>query len=408
MRRATRRGLRWLAAVLVLGSAVTAKATYNPFPLRDPARRWSVSVATRTGYDDNVGAAPSDKQDSFVVSVNPAVAINWPMELTFLGFRYGYHAVWYEERKGNDWEENHSFDLIFSHTFTPRLVLDITDRYRRGVEQEITDVVVGGPVIVRKVGGQDINSLSGTLAYNLTTRWTLTLGGNWDLYRYDQPANDTLERDTYQASISATHLFNPRLFMGLNYRYMQTEYVLYLPDEARDSKSHLGYVSFVRRFSPLLTWSLNGGVEYREFDNGDSQTGPNVNSTLSYSYAKGSAISLSAYYGISDVTAGAGSAVSVGYRTSDNLTLATQVTHAFTPRLRGSLDLIWSHNNYKNPVGPLPGADDNTLRIGTTLRYYFNRWLSGDLGYNHDRVYVDPSSLSYNRNRVTIGLTAVY
>lgn len=412
MRRTKRLGdvaLRWVAVGAIWGWAVAAYATYNPFPLRDPARPWSVSLTTRVGYDDNIRATSSDEEDSLIVVFNPAVAINWPIEQSFLGFRYGYTAVWYEESYLNDWEESHAFDFIISHTFTPRLVLDITDRYRRGVEQEISEVVPGGAVQIRKVGGRDFNTLSGTLAYNLTTRWTLSLGGAWELYRYDDRALDFLERDTYQITASATYLFNPRLFMGLNYRYLETEYRVYDPDAARDSESHLGYVSFVRRFSPLLTWSLNGGVEYREFDNGDTQTAPNINSTLSYAYAKGCAFSVSAYYGISDITAGAGSRVSVGYRTSDNLTVGSQITHAFTPRLRGNLDVIWSHNRYKNPVTPLlSSTSDDTLRIGTTLRYYFTRWLSGDISYSYDRLFVDPSELGYDRNRVTVGLTAVY
>jgi hypothetical protein len=398
---------KWLVGLAVLGLAWPAGAAYNPFPLRDPTRPWSFSLATSVGYDDNTGTSEDDRVDSLVASISPQALWNVPLEQTFLGLRYGYNAVWYADRLGDDpWDQSHTVDFLFSHQFSSRLTLDLSERFRRGVEPELVETEAGQPITVRRLGDYSYNNLSGVVTYNLTRRWTASASTTWYLYRYEEDTYaEASDRDNYQVVGTMMYSVNPRTFVGGSYRYAASVYDNAGMNDEKNSDGHTVYGSLIHRFNPRLTSSVAAGYEFREFEDGDDDGSPYFVGSLSYSYAKASAVSLGLSYSFADSTPG-----TEGFRSSESLVTSVQISQRVTSKFRVNLDVSHAYSIYDNPTAGFTdtSASQQSLSVGAVARYYFTGWLNTSLSYRYDLAFGDDDSLHYYRNRIWWGLQFVY
>jgi hypothetical protein len=394
---------RWLLLGVAVGAfAAPAVAVYNPFPLRDASRPWAISLYTGAGYDDNVNTTDTNREGSFTYTVSPQALLNWAMEETFVGVRYTYGATYFENRADNNWDQSHVADFLFSHTFNPRLVLDLNDSFRRGIDPAL----VQGNVQIRQVGDYYYNNLSGALTYNLTRQWTVSTSGSWQLWRYDAQAISTnSDNDAYQVVETLLYSVSPQTFVGVNYRFSATRYVHPAPGDANNSIGHAGYLTLIHRFSRQLTGTMNGGYEIREFGDQTTTESPYAVGSVSYSYAPGSAVSLSGSYSLSDTAPGYGN-----YHSSKALVAALQVSHQVTPKLRLNLDTTYSYSTYQDAFAgsTTASAHQQTFTVGAVVRYSLTPWLSSDLSYSYDIQYGDSSIAHFYRDRVSLGLRFVY
>ena len=398
---------KWVWGLTMGALAFPAMAAYNPFPLRDPSRPWAVSLGTRIGYDDNTGTTENNRRDSFLTSISPQASLNLPLEETFLGLRYGYNAVWYDDRRGDEpWDQSHSVDCLISHQFNSRFTLDLTDRFRRGIEPELVEVEAGIPVTVRRLSDYSYNNLNLAAVYNLTRRWTASASLNWQLWRYDdQSLAQANDRDNYQAVGTLLYSLSPQTFVGGNYRYATTLYKEAGPDEEKNSDGHALYASLIHRFNPRLTSSLNLGYEFREFGDGEETDSPYFVGSLSYTYARASAVSLAVSYSFTDSTPG-----TKGFRGSETLATTLQFSQRITARFRANLDVVYAHTTYGDPTTGFTDKSltQQSLSVGAVARYYFTSWLNTDLSYRYNLAFGDSDSAEYYRNRIWWGLQFVY
>lgn len=394
----------WLVAAMAVAFAVPSWAVYNPFPLRDSTRPWALSLNTSVGYDDNINTTHANRDDSLTYGISPQALVNWVLEETFVGLRYTYSATYYEKRA--NWDQSHSADFLFSHTFNPQLVLDMSDQFRRGVEPDLVELIAGVPVTIRRVGDYYYNNLSDTLTYNLSRRWTVSAAGSWQLWRYDDDTVAvTSDYDVYQEVGTLLYSVSPQTFVGANYRYAATRYKSPGINDARNSDGHAVYATLIQRFSPQLTALVNAGYEVREFEDGASSDSPYVVGSVSYSYAPGSAASLSVSYAFTDTGPGYST-----YRSSEAVVTALQVSHQITPKLRLSVSTSYSYGTYSDPlvVTVNQALNPETLSASAVLRYTFTSWLSSDLSYSYDLQFGDSAVTSFYRDRVSLGLRFVY
>lgn len=398
-------GARCLALVAWLGATGVARAIYDPYQLPDPSRRWSVNVSLREGYDDNVFTTANNKRDSLTTAVEPQLLVNVPLEQTFFGLRYTYGATYYVNRPGDEIDQSHSADLLFSHTFSTRLTLDMQDSIRRGLSPELVEIHSGVPLITRQRGNYLYNNLGGTLSYALHRRWTLTISGTWLRWRYDDPGNAFVnDQDSYRTTVGAVYAIDPLTSVGISYQYGKVDYANPATSAVRNSDSNSGFLTFVRRFNPKLSLRVSGGMELREFVDHTTQTSPSASSSISYNYAPESAVSVGFYYQIQTTEVGT-------YRSTDSASLYGSINHRITPKLRASGSVAYSISTYQNPTpgsGAIPGLEEDSFRIGLGLTYSFERWLSGDLGYTYDQVQSDFASREFTRNQVTLGVRFIY
>lgn len=398
-------GLRgWIMAGWCVLAAASAWAVYEPAQLPNSSRRWAVNVGLRGEYDDNIFTADTDPESSFKSIIDPQLLVNLPGDQTFAGLRYTYRMTYFENRSSDPIDQEHIVDVLFSHTFNPRLTLDVNNQFRHGVEPELVESSAGVPVILRRQGDFLYNSLNGTLSYNLSRRWVAAVRGGWQVWDYDvSTVASNNNRNVYDSTLSLRYAVDPRTTAGVNYRYSRTDYDIAEINDVRNSDSHLGFVSVIRRFNPKWSAELDTGAEYRAFDNGDTQVAPLVDASTTYNYAPQSAVTAGLRYSI-EVTE-----VST-YRSADALSFFGQINHQLTPKLSAGGKVVLVVSQLENPV--LAGAADNIeeveFQLGLNLRYQFTRWCSGELGYTFDMVNSDLAGQDFDRNRASAGVRFVY
>lgn len=387
---------------LIVMSAVVAEAVYNPTQLPDPSRRWSVSVAAREGYDDNSNTSSDNKQGSATTLIEPQLLVNFPQDQTFLGLRYAYDMVYYSRRVGDDIDQSHSVDLLLSHRFNPRLVLDINETMRRGVEPELVD----NAVIQRQKGDYWYNSLSAGLTYNISRRWLAKLTQGWGMWAYDNAGVASYsDRNDLQTSAAAIYSLNPSTALGLNYQFGTTMYKDSGPGDVRNFESHSVFLSLSHQFNPKLAVQVAGGGTIGVFSDREDAS-PYASVGVSYSYAPGSSVSANLGYALTSSDVGL-------YRSSDTLGLNAQINHRITRKFRASLSsalVLYSYNNLDPAVSSIYPADVNeeAWRLGAGLTYEFTRWFSADVNYAYERVSSDLVGRDYDRNRVNAGIRLTY
>jgi hypothetical protein len=403
-------------ALLCLTLAGIASAAYEPFPLRDPSRRWSISLRVREGYDDNINTTPTNEEGSSTTYVEPQLLVNFPQDQTFIGLRYRFGAAYYPDRSADTIDQSHTADVLFSHTFDPRLVFNGQNEFRRGIEPELVELQSGVPLVTRRRGDFYYNNLNGRLTYNLTPRWAAAIGGGWTYWRFDETSTGQInDRDECRAVTALLYDWDARTTIGLNYRYARTEYaqdtfvlvppfILIVPAEDRSSDSHAVFGSWERRFNPQFSTRFTAGGELRQFGDGTDSTAPSASIDVSYNYGPQSSVTGGFTYQISTTELSQ-------FRATDSALIFGQVSHRFTAKFRATMYLSYRLTTFRDPsvtlAPPVPEAED-AISSALTLQYVITPWCTLDGTYNFDRVDSDFTGRTFTRNRGTMGVRLTY
>ncbi len=364
-----------------------------------------MTVSANGGYDDNAFTTESDKDGGFTVGGGVGLLVNLPMKQTFVGMRYNYGANYGDVKQ--DVDQSHTADLIYAHTFNPRLNLSITERFRAGIEPELVEQISGVPIVTRQRGDYFYNSISSTLTYSLSRRWSLSLGGGWERWMFDEESVALVnDRDSYSASVGANYSLSPRTFVGGNYRYGSTFYEDPSADGDRDTESHSLFANFSHRFTPKLGLSLDAGASMATFADGTQDPTPLFALSLGYSLTPQSSMNFGFNYSFSLTEV-------AQYQSSDVATIFLSANHRFGRKVSVNGSIAYSRSTYDNP-GPLAppttptGLKEETFRFGLAANYDFTKWVSVNLAFTHEEVLSDLSGRSYDRNRVSMGMRFAY
>jgi len=439
---------RFVASFGAMALGATAIQSAHAQDLGSPmsGKPWSVGVALRGFYDDNYLVAPRDSglvRDSWGFEVRPSIGLNLAGEQTYFGLGYTFSGKYYEdsERADDPWDLSHLINLEFNHKFNRQVALEVTDAFTISDQPELVDPNFA---TFRTDSSALHNRGNVQLAIGLSPVIGVTIGyGNnfWD-YENENPTADTFPPGTVgnpgSASLSA-RLDRIENIIPINlrvqvapptvakvgysfgmYDYTSEEYLYFFPlpqwglgpkADTRNNRSHYGYGGIEHNFTPVMSLSVVGGVQYTEFYNdplSDDSLTPYGDLMFTYLYTTGSSIQVG--YTLSQQATDVLDPSTTGQVTQNRLasSLYGRISHQFFPQLRGSLFGQWQLSQYNG--GSVDGTDENLYLFGANLRYEFNRFLSADLGYAFD--YLDSSvpgrDPGYTRNRVFLGLTAKY
>ena len=401
----------WMLVFTGLLCGTVAHAVFEPSPLSDPSRRWAISAAASGGYDDNIFDSPSDspnKKSSATSVLESKFYVNYPMDQTFLGLRYAYNAIYYWDRSGGDpWDQSHVADFIFSHRFNPRLQLDLTDNFRRGLSPELVNIANGTPYISQQQGDYFYNYLNAALTYNISRLWTLTITTGWETWSYDNPAvvygND---RNVYSPGIGLNYTLSPSTTLGIEFHEGIVDYSNPGANDAQNSHSETVYLTLMHQFNPQLSGQINVGGSVAEYGDGTGNSSPYASGSVTYRYAVNGTATLGTSYFLytSDQN---------GFRSAETLATFLQVNQSLTPKLTATLGLNYIHSLLSNPdptiaptVAGEPSSDAWRLNLG--LSYACTHWFSLDLNYSFDTVTSQIPGNSFDRNRVSAGVRFTY
>jgi len=463
-----------IGAVALGAAAVHGESASSMSMGGDNSKVWSVGASLRGFYDDNYTTAPDGptKRDSFGATISPSISFKFPMDQTTIGFRYIYGATWYADRQdlvggSHAWDQSHEFDALFSHAFSSRYSLDVSDSFVISQEPELINS--GGPIsFPYRTDGDNIrNHGEITLNGGITKRLSFVLGYQNTYYDYDNESpggknNVDSGAGTVDSSLSGLldrveheGLFNLRfqampktvLVGGYNYRQVN-----YLSDEnvanasgmpgtnnlysvitpgtppvtnlvngsndfrkanTRDSRSHIVYAGVDQNFTKDLILKVRGGVQFTEYYNApanepnDANTTPWGSISLTYNYLPGSSVQVGFTHSRNQTDVVSPNPAN-GSLTSDQETslIYGNITHRITPRLTGRLTAQWQDSEFYG--GLYDALSERYLDLGVNFTYNFNRYFSGEVGYNYSKLDSDAAGRDFDRNRVYIGVSAAY
>jgi hypothetical protein len=397
-----------MAGLLCLVLPRLTDAAYEPEKFADSSRRWAINVGFAEYYNDNIDTTTKDPVSGRQSTAAVALKVNVPAERTFFRMNTIYGVTYSPDKVSGKTEQSVTFDGLLSHTFNPRLVVNVNDTVRYALEPSTSDIISGKSTQLQQSGNYLENNTVASLSYDLSRRWTTTVRGGWDLWRYDNSAvasND--DRDVYSINMDLTYSLTPRTFVGAGYRYSEDDYVTPGSNDIRNSTSNFGYLTFSHTFNPQLGINVNAGAQVTSFSGGTQDSSPFGDMALYYNYSRDTSMSLGFRYGITTTEAGV-------FRSSDTGTVFGRVNYQITPKLQAAVNGLFSHSTYQNPAPysfppgtPIPQGQD-TFQVELSLTYVFNHWSSASLDYSYQEVNADIAGSSYTQNRVGLGLSLKY
>lgn len=93
---------------------------------------------------------------------------------------------------------------------------------------------------------------------------------------------------------------------------------------------------------------------------------------------------------------------------SDNKTFYGNITHRFTPRLRGRFDLSWTNADFESSAttgGVTVKRDDDIFGVGIGVDFALRKWMILNADYRVERRNSNLSAFDYTENRFVIGTT---
>jgi hypothetical protein len=375
----------------------------------DPNRSWGVNVTTSAEYDDNFNSVQHNPQAGVRLAEDIKFRASVPLERLFAGLQYDYQINYPEDIHRGGVAQTHILNLSANCSVSPRLGLSLNENYTSTFVPGLVLGPNGVPVTIASAGNYVYDGVVASAYYALTPRWTTSVSGSWDIWRYGQTANATnYNHEDYSMTLSAIYAVDARTTVGVNYQYAQTVYVNPGLDNGLNGYANTAFLSLTRRFNPRLSLTLNGGYTIQDSANGTESTSPSGSGSLVYNYGPSSTISLTIAQSLSEASVG----IARGFSAQENTSLALQINHRITVNLHTLADVTYNYSSFTAPLTPTITVSPNdqaiTAHIG--IGYDFKQWASAVMDYSHtELISPNPTLIApYTRNVISIGMTLTY
>jgi Putative beta-barrel porin 2 len=394
--------------LLVLASAASASAQglyYTGSEAKESLPlKWVVGA--NVAYDDNVGAS-SNKEGSS--SFNPYVGVSFvsisPQTTIDVYGRLG--LIYYLDAPvgSSDVNSQSRLGVNLTHRFNERLRFTS----RNFISYELEPDYSYGYASSRQTGEYFYWQTDNSIGYRWTERFATYTGFSLTGANYDADNND---RFTWQFYNQARYQLGPQTVLTGDYRYGQTT------GRGVSSNSTDQYIllGVEQRFSPNTIGIIRAGAQLRDVDGGSSSTSPYLELALNSQVTEQLSVKGFARYGIEsydtvrvDNTNGL-----VEFDERSTLRLGVSSEYAISPMLSvfGGVDYIPTQFNSGRIIGA-PGTPQVDLKedifnahIGVSVK--FNDYLTGNATYNFTNSSSDFAGQDYNRNRISVGLSAEF
>ncbi|HEX9757404.1 MAG TPA: outer membrane beta-barrel protein [Nitrospiria bacterium] len=351
-------------------------------------------------FDDNIFSSGSDRESDYITSISPTLRVSyqWPLVSTALTYR-GSLDVYADHSQLNRYNQNGGLDLNLDrllNRFNKRGELTFTERFV--ITPDLPDYELDPGVVTGEDDGTQVgrntafrNHFGAEYRYQLSRRAQASLEYTNTLTEYSDP---TLV-DRFGQSLKSTYAY--QLFrndtMTLAARYQNVSF-----DGEDSSDTYLATLGWRHIFSSTFSFQVEGGVlhlaeagteEYRPFFSGNIDKGFLLerNTKINFSYNQ-------------DIRS-----TGLVNRLVQHQNVRVSLSKSFTQFLTGQMG--GSYGTNKTIKGG--EVDIQFFRLNATLNYLFNKWLSGNVSYTHNRQ-VSGGNLGEDlyRNRVQMQLLAIF
>jgi hypothetical protein len=384
------------APAAALGQAVATPqeiGPYDPIGVRAGSFFIFPSLTVSEMYDDNVYAEPEDEDDDLITLVEPVVRIESNFSRHRLAFETGGEVAFHINEEDEDYQDFYglaegTLDITRNSNLTGAIETARDHEGRDDVEDE-------GPAEDLTELWRHQGDLSFFQAFN---RLNFRVGG--DVERRDYVDEEESDRDVmiYDGIVRTGFFVSPRIntFVQGLYNIQRRDQT---PDDDgvdRDSEGWGVSVGAELGFTELLVGELGLGYRWQTFeeDDFDDQSGFGFNGALTWLPTQLTTVSLTAG---SDFEPTDTDDAESRYRNYGVL----EVDHELLRNVILNGLVAFSRDDFEG----IDRADD-TLDVGAGVSYLLNRNFSIDGGYTFTKRWSDIETEEFERNRITIGVTA--
>ena len=379
----------------------------------EPARSWSVALNSGVQYDDNWNATESDRQSGPRYISDLTLRAKVPGQRSLLSGQYDYGIDYPANDQLGGVDQTHALNISEVYSLNPRLLLSLNDNFVDSLQPQLVQTAAGVPATIIQAGTYLYNAVGANVSYSLTPRWTASMAGSWDIWRYQEALYATNDNhEDYSVTLSALYAVDTRTTVGVNYQHGGDVYTNPGFKNGLNADYNTGYLSLTHQFNPKLALVLNGGYTVRNAEDGTSSTSPSGYGSLIYNYGPLDSISL--------IAAESLSAASIGYNRSysaqQTTSLDLQANHRFTVRLHTVVEASYSDNSFTAALlnqqlqvrNTTPSDQSITAHWG--IDYDFRVWLSAGINYYYTKLLSSDVNLvqPYSRDQIGVSVTLTY
>lgn len=402
--------IRLSLPVLLAGAATAQEGLYSvgadaqdSIPLK-----WVVGVSAI--YDDNVGAGNGGaEEDSF--ALNPSLGASFisisPQTTWDVFVRLG--MIYYLDAPGNMDELNSQsrIGVNLTHRFSERL------RFvsRNFVSYELEPDYAYGYASARTAGEYFYWSTDNSVGY----RWSERLGTYTGLSLTGTQYTDVNDNDrlNWQVYNQFRYQLTPQTVLTQDYRYGQTSG----DGRSSDSGDQFLLAGVEHRFSPSTVGVFRAGAQFRDVDDGDSNITPYVEASFRTRVNEQFSIRSFVRYGMEYYdtvqTIGIGT---VEYDSRVTMRLGVTAEYMLSPMLSLFAGVDYIPTSFEDgrpllpllPGTPVPDSDEDMINAHIGLSMRFNDFVTGSLSYNFTNSSSDIVNRDYDRNRISLGVSAEF
>ncbi len=349
---------------------------------------YGVVGQTEAQFEDVPVTPPADVVASFFTRVGLSMEMLRYSPRSLFTLDASGSETYYWDRDQDPSEYSGSFAMTYLYRVTPRLQ----------VTAQANIAYLSQPDLSRpntpqtQLNGNLLNPVARLdLTYRFSPRISLTGTANFSGNYYTKKAEQSGDYYSYTFGLEGRYLWSPRLSFSAEIRHATNVY-----DQTADLDSDTEYLLLGGEFvlNPRLSGSLRLGESLKRFKQGDSQTAPYVESSISYRSTSRSSVSWNNRFGFEEPPS----------PTIERLVYRSTIAYKymFSPRLVGDANINLIHE----VSHPTNGGDDtgiDTVEISLGLDYDVTRNFSLNANYTFTLSNSSNELSDYYRDRIFVG-----
>jgi Putative beta-barrel porin 2 len=369
-------------------------------------------VGTNVTYDDNVAPGFGPEEDS--VGINPYVGLSFvnitPQTTWDVYARLG--LIYYIDQPtvagSDDVNSQSRAGINLTHRFSERLRFSS----RNFISYELEPDYSYGYASSRQLGEYFYWQTDNSVGFRWTERFATYTGLRLTGANYADVSNN--DRFTWELYHQLRYQLGPQTVLTADYRYAETS------GDGVSSDSNDQYIlgGVEHRFSPNTIGIVRAGVQLRDVDDGDSSSSPYMELALNSQVTQQLSVRAFARYGIESYDTVLSHPVAGLVEFDDRRTLRIGISSEYAVSqmlsIFGGLDYIPTSygegRSVSTPpfIGGVSDLDEDLINAYVGVSVKFNEFLTGTASYNYTDSSSDLLGRDYDRNRISVGLSAEF
>ncbi len=372
--------------------------------------KWAVGASVT--YDDNVNPGFGPKQDS--VGLNPWVSLSFvditPQTTWEVYARLGliYYLDDNNVSGSNNLNSQSRAGVNLTHRFNERLRFSS----QNFVSYELEPDYSYGYASSRQLSEYFYWQTDNSIGYRWTERLGTYTGLNLTGATYGNVSNN--DRFTWELYNQFRYQLGPQTVLTGDYRYAQTTG----DGLASDSTDQYILAGVEQRFSPNTIGIVRVGVQLRDVADGSSTSSPYGELALNSQITQPWMVRVFGRYGIEayDTVLSHPSAGLVEFDDRRTLRIGITSEYAISPMFTVLTGVDYIPTSYASGrtvttppfLGGISDLNEDLLNLSVGVSVKFNDYLTGTASYNYTNSTSDVVGRDYDRNRISLGLSAEF